>query len=105
VLSTDSGAHWQRTNPDGPLSGPTAVTPESFVTADGAHVMLLQEGDTFVLRVSADGKTYAPLTAVGGPTKLAIPPATIDERHYLLYNGQTLYLSNDGRSWRQVTAP
>jgi photosystem II stability/assembly factor-like uncharacterized protein len=103
--STDGGGHWQRTNPDGPLSGLSGETPLSFVTADGAHVMLLQDGDTFVFWISTDGKTYTRLTAVGAPTKFAIPPTAIDKDRYLLYDDQQLYLSDNGRNWHRATTP
>lgn len=103
--STDGGATWQRTNPDGPPSGLPFVTTSSFVTADGAHVMVLQEGDTSVAWISSDGRTYAPLAVAGAPAKSAILPTVIDKDHYLWHDGQALYLSEDGRSWRRLTTP
>jgi len=102
--STDGGATWQRTNPDGPPSGLPFVTTQSFVTTDGAHVMLLLEGDTVVARISPDGRTYAPLAMAGGPAKVAAP-TVIDKNHYLSHDGQALYLSTDGRNWRGLTTP
>jgi len=102
--STDGGATWQRTNPDGPPSGLPFVTTQSFVTTDGAHVMLLQEGDTAVAKISPDGRTYAPLAMPGGPANVAAP-TVINKTHYLSHDGQALYLSTDGRNWRRLTTP
>jgi hypothetical protein len=101
--STDGGATWQRTNPDGPPTGLPFVTTQSFVTTDGAHVMLLQEGDTVVAKISPDGSTYAPLAMPGGPADTGTAPTVINDSRYLWHDRQALYLSTDGRNWHRLT--
>lgn len=103
--STDGGETWQRTNPDGPPSGLAMMTDVGYVTADGAHVTMYTEGDTFVLRASTDGRTYRPLVADGGPPKIGVPPSVLDAGHYLLYTQRAIYLSDNGRTWHQLTLP
>jgi hypothetical protein len=103
--SIDGGETWQLLNPDGQSTGAALVTGIGYVTADGAFVTMYTEGDTFVLRVSTDGRTYRPLVAAGGPPKITVPPHAVDDGHYLLYTERAVYLSGDGRAWQQLKLP
>jgi hypothetical protein len=103
--SADGGRTWRRTNPDGPPSGVETVTGLGYATADGAHVTMFTEGNTFVLRVSTNGRDYRPLVAAGGPPTISVPPDGLAGGQYLMRSERALYLSGDGRTWRQVTLP
>jgi hypothetical protein len=110
--STDGGATWQRSSPEGPLSERPLITDRSFVTADGTHVLLTQRGVTpkygsFEFLGSADGTAYTrrEMTGLAKLPTLDPVPQVIDRSHYLYWDDYQLYLSDDGWRWRAVPLP
>jgi photosystem II stability/assembly factor-like uncharacterized protein len=97
--STDGAVTWRRNHP----VGLPAVSSTSFVTADGAHVILLQENDTYVFWSSPDGGTYVRMTAPGAPPKFGVKPLVVDRHCYLMHDDQAVYRSDDGRTWKRLS--
>ncbi|GAA3769258.1 hypothetical protein GCM10022225_65020 [Plantactinospora mayteni] len=99
--TTDGGTTWL------PLPGGAVadVPGPGFVTADGAHVLLSDQG----LRVNRDGSRYQPMRLPGCPAELtqlgAITPSHQAAGRYLIFSDQRICLSDDGWTWRTVTVP
>lgn len=102
--STDGGTTWRRTNSDAPLSDAPLNGPQSWVTADGAHVVLDQPDGKARFLASPDGIRYAPLGITGPLASDAVGPTlpTMVGSRYLAGGAHTVYLSDDGRTWRPV---
>ncbi|MFC7550269.1 sialidase family protein [Plantactinospora sp. GCM10030261] len=101
--STDGGVGWQSVAAgvlgDTPLAGP-----ESWVTADGSHVVSIQPNGAYTFAASRDGGGYEAMTPDGLPA-VDRRPIVIDADHYLYRNTDHLYRSGDGRNWQAVAVP
>jgi hypothetical protein len=98
--TTDGGVTWEPV-PGGVLPD---VPDAGFVTADGAHVV--KSGHDF--RASRDGGRYEPVTLAGYPAELRrLTQVTSHQAtgRYLVNSGETLYVSDDGWTWRRAALP
>ncbi|HEX8631534.1 MAG TPA: sialidase family protein [Catenuloplanes sp.] len=104
--STDGGRTWKRTNGDTPVSEAPLSSPESWVTADGAHVILDQPDGLARFLVSADGRRYTPMTVTGLQDEIAsgepMRLPTMAGGRYLYQSANRAYVSDDGRRWQPV---
>ncbi|GAA4604596.1 hypothetical protein BJY16_005065 [Actinoplanes octamycinicus] len=98
--TTDGGLTWQ---PVTGLALPETIEPGT-VTADGAHAV--RAGGTFQVY---DDRQYWAVALPGFPDELQ-EPLTNRITHdgagrYVVFSEKKLCLSDDGRTWRQVTVP
>lgn len=99
--STDAGRTWTRTNGEQPLSDAPLATSQSWVTRDGAHVVLDQPDGIARFLVSPDGRRYTPLRTTGLEAEAGDSmhvPAMAGNR-YVYAGRDAVYLSDDGRRW------
>jgi len=117
--STDGGRTWARNGALPPgwdlvvqhrdtykaLYGHTGVSSISFVTGDGAHVLLgTRDGKAGYLG-SRSGGAYTPVKPAGLPDPDGAQPEVVGDRAYLYQDGDRLYLSADGLRWRPASRP
>lgn len=100
--TTDGGATWRT----GEMI-PGAWLVQGFVTVDGLHVVSTYTGmagtNTGMVGGRGDSR-YTPVSLPGYP-EAPLPPVQVAAARYLVTSEIGPYLSEDGRTWRQVRLP
>ncbi|MCM0673647.1 glycoside hydrolase [Micromonospora phytophila] len=104
----DGGKTWQRVNPDQTLPRGNYEDGDSYVAADGTHVVLTSaDGPQRWYASSDNGNTYRPANLTGLGDDLLVsgmraPVLVTAPGVYLAFNNTALYRSTDGIHWTRT---
>ncbi|GGM25575.1 hypothetical protein ACFFX1_09735 [Dactylosporangium sucinum] len=113
LLTTDGGATWRPVDPGHslPIGGGYYISEDTYVAADGTHVVLIRDDRGPRWYVSSDqGQHYRAERPDGLPerpvvTGLRAPVQSAVPGVYLMFDADAVYRSADGRRWTRLPVP
>ncbi|WP_238017133.1 sialidase family protein [Dactylosporangium sp. AC04546] len=111
--TTDGGATWRPVDPGHtlPIGEGYYTSGDTYVAADGSHVVLIRDDRAPRWYVSSDqGRHYRNERPDGLPERITVTGLHVQVQSavpgvYLAFDGDAVYRSEDGRRWTRIPVP